>query len=56
MGVFFPPVIMFFMEIESVGGEKMNWFHKLATFYTSPISKFTYGTVSQSSLEIEDLK
>ena len=48
MGVFFPPVIMFFMEIESVkrSGEKMNWFQKLATFYTSPISKFTYGTVS----------
>ena len=46
MAVFFPPVIMFFMEIESVAGEKINWFQKLLTFYTSPVSKFTYGTVS----------
>lgn len=45
LAMFFPPFIMFGLEILSMGEGKLTGIQKLSVFYSSPMAKFAFGMV-----------
>ena len=48
LGMIFPPFLLFGLEILNLGETQLSAFQKMGVFYSSPLSKFAHGMVSNS--------